>query len=239
MKPSMPPELLAELRRFNTPTVCNAVEAFAVRLRNEGYTLPTVRAHAVPRSPMVGHAVTMRIRSGGPALDGHRYFEDTRWWDAVLAVPEPRVIVIQDLDAGASAGSFIGQVHAAILRAMGVVGVVTDGAVRDVESIGRLGLAVYSGTVSVSHAYAHVVDVGGAVEVAGLKVESGDWLHGDVHGVISIPPEIGGALPAVAEKLMSREQELIDACSAPGDVLERLRVLLRAEAPPPARGTRI
>ena len=226
MNPSIPQPLLAELRRFDTCTIANAIETFGIRLRNEGYTDPRVRCQTALAEPMVGHAVTLRIRSGGPALDGHRYFEGTTWWNAVLAQPAPRVVVIQDLDAGPAAGSFIGQVHAAILKVLGGVGLVTDGAVRDLPALAAAGFPVFAGGVSVSHAYAHVVEWGGEIEVAGLKIRPGDWLHGDVHGVVSIPPSIGAGIPDAARRLLQREQSILSACADPAVTPDRLRTVL-------------
>lgn len=225
---TIPESLLADLRSLSTASITNAVEGFAIRLKNEGFTDGRIQAR-VPSAPvLVGHAVTLRLRSGGPAMDGHRYLEGTHWWDAVLAVPAPRVLVVQDLDAGRSAGSFVGQVHAAILRVLGVAGLVTDGAVRDLSELEAMRFPVFSGSISVSHAYAHIVEVGCPVEVAGLEVHPGDWLHGDRHGVVSIPFSIGACLPEVVRDALSRERELIAHCDDPAVTPERLRRVLES-----------
>jgi regulator of RNase E activity RraA len=223
---AIPDSLLADLRSLSTASVANAIEGFAVRLRNEGFTDSRIQARVRSAPTLVGHAVTLRLRSGGPAMDGHRYLEGTDWWDAVLAVPAPRVLVVQDLDAGRSAGSFVGQIHAAILRVLGVAGLVTDGAVRDLPELEAMQFPVFSGSVSVSHAYAHIVESGTRVEVAGLEVRPGDWLHGDRHGVISIPPSIGACLPEVVRAATARERELLDACADPAATPDRLRRIL-------------
>jgi regulator of RNase E activity RraA len=236
MNPSIPEPLLAEFSRFDTCTIANAIESFGVRLRNEGFTDARVRCQTSLAGPMVGHAVTLRIRSGGPSMDGHRYFEGTTWWNAVLAQPAPRVVVIQDLDAGPAAGSFIGQVHAAILKVLGGVGLLTDGAVRDLPALAAAGFPVFAASVSVSHAYAHIVEWGGEIEVAGLKIRPGDWLHGDAHGVVSIPPSIGAGIPAAARRSLEREESILAACADPAVTPARLRAVLESMNPPARSG---
>jgi len=97
-------------------------------------------------------------------MEGGGYIYDrTDWWKEILAVPAPRIVVIQDVDANPGLGAFVGEVHAHILQALGCVGVVTNGAVRDLNAIEGSGFQVFAGNVSVSHAYAHVFDFGGPV----------------------------------------------------------------------------
>jgi regulator of RNase E activity RraA len=74
----------------------------------------------------------------------------------------------------------------------------------------------------VSHAYAHIVDFGEPVEVGGLVVKPGDLLHGDVHGVQSIPASVASELPAVAAKILEEEQQLIALCESPEFTLAKL-----------------
>ncbi|MBI3877365.1 MAG: RraA family protein, partial [Verrucomicrobia bacterium] len=132
MKISLTPELLEALRRTDTCTVSNAIESFDVRLRNEGFTNGSIRCLFPERRPMVGHAVTVKIRCSSPPPQGHGYFDRTDWWDYLLTIAAPRVLVVQDVDLQPGTGSFLGEVHANILLALGCVGVVTNGAVRDV-----------------------------------------------------------------------------------------------------------
>jgi regulator of RNase E activity RraA len=100
---------------------------------------------------------------------------------------------------------------------------VTNGSVRDIPAAGSLGFHLFAGSASVSHAYVHIVEVGGEVEIAGLKIQSGDLLHGDLHGVQSIPPDIAGQIPPVAERIMAKEQKLIALCQSNDFSIEKLR----------------
>lgn len=132
-----------------------------------------------------------------------------------MSIPEPRVIVLQDLDHPAGFGALVGEIHATVARALGCVGCVTNGAVRDLPAVERMGFHLFSGSVAVSHAYAHIADFGAVVDVAGLQVAPGDLIHGDMHGVHTIPLQIASQIPDVARKVALEEQELIAFCRSP------------------------
>ncbi len=103
------------------------------------------------------------------------------------------------------------------------MGAVTNGSVRDIPAAEALGFPLFAGNVSVSHAYVHIVEIGGTVEIGGLKIQSGDLLHGDIHGVQSIPLDIVAQLPAVAAKIVADEEALISVCRSPDFSLEKLK----------------
>jgi regulator of RNase E activity RraA len=135
-------------------------------------------------------------------------------------------VVIEDVDPQVGLGALVGEVHANISKALGCVAVVTNGTVRDLPALEAMGFAAFASGTSVSHAYAHLVEVGTPVEIAGLKIESGDLLHADCHGVISVPTKIAGEIPAVAARMLARERELMSLCK-PGVNVEELRAEVR------------
>lgn len=227
MKNSLAPEQYEALRRLDTCTVSNAIETFEVRLRNEGFTDSTVRCMFPRSDSMIGNAVTAKIRCSGPPVEGHPYLERTDWWNAILSVPPPRVVVIEDIDKTPGRGALLGEVHANILMALDCVGAVTNGAVRDLRAVESMGFYFFARNAAVSHSYVHIVSVGGPVEVGGLKVQTGDLIHGDCHGVLSIPREIATEIPAVAERIRDREHKLIGLCRAPNFSIDKLRKLVR------------
>ena len=221
----MTPEQLAALRQFDACTLANAIETFAVRLRNEGFTDGALRCFFPHLPPIVGYAATIKIRGSAPPTTAGLYPQRTDWWDYVQSLPAPHIIVAQDIASHPGLGALMGQVHFHIERALGCVGIVTNGAVRSLPTAAALGFQVFAGNVSVSHAYTHIVEFGTPVEVDGLKVHSGELLHGDQHGVQSIPMSIAGQLPAVAARIAAQKQAIIALCQSPEFTPEKLRAV--------------
>ena len=156
-------------------------------------------------------------------MEGDSYYYRLDWLDHVLSIPAPRVLVVEDVDTHPGVGSFVGDVHANILQAIGCVGLVTNGAVRNVEAVRALGFQMFAGNLSVSHAFAHIFDFGGPVHVGQMAVRPGDLLHGDRHGAQTVPIEIAQKVPAVAQRMSGEEREIIELCRSSAFTLERLR----------------
>lgn len=216
------PATLNELRQLDSCSVANAIETFGVRLRNSGFTDSSVRCIFEDFPPMVGFAATIRIRTSEPPMEGDGYYYRLDWLEHVLSVPPPRILVMEDLDRIPGLGSFIGDVHANILRKLGCIGVVTNGAVRNVEAARALKFQMFAGNLSVSHAFAHLFDFGGPVQVGKMQVQPGDLLHGDRHGVQTVPIEIAQKIPAVAHRMGAEEQEIIELCKSGDFTPEKL-----------------
>jgi regulator of RNase E activity RraA len=226
MKELLTPEQLEALRRWDACTLANAIETFQERLRNEGFVDRTVRCLFPHLQPMVGYAATVKIRGSAPPTADGMYSDRTDWWDYILSLPAPRVVVMQDVATRVGLGSLVGAVHMNILRTLHCVGVVTNGSVRDIPAAESAGFHFFAGSVSVSHAYVHIVEMGGPVEIGGLKIQSGDLLHGDLHGVQSVPLDIAARVPAVAAQIAAKEQALIALCRSPEFTLEKLRAAI-------------
>jgi 4-hydroxy-4-methyl-2-oxoglutarate aldolase len=221
------PAVLGQYRQLSTCIVASAIETFGVRLSNTGFTNREIRSVFEDQPPIIGYAATARLRSANPPMEGRSYYERMDWWKSVLAVPVPRVVVIEDVDNPPGVGAFVGEVHANILLAFGCTGCVTNGAVRDLAQIRKTGLALFAGNVSVSHAYAHVFDFGGEVEVGGLKIRPGDLIHGDGHGIQTVPAEIVEKAPSVAAELREKRDRVIGLCRSAEFSLEKLRRVIQ------------
>jgi 4-hydroxy-4-methyl-2-oxoglutarate aldolase len=215
-------ECLEQLTQFDTCTLANAIERLNVRPRNEGFIVGAVRCQYPKLLPVAGYAVTGRIRSSMPPVSGGWYYEQIDWWRYLDSVPRPRIVVMQDFDPLPGTGAFFGEIHARICRALDCVAYVTNGAVRDIPGIQAVGLQLFAGSLSVSHAYAHVVEFGQPVEIGGLKIRSGDLLHGDLHGVQKIPLEAMHHLASAAEQVQQQEQELFHLCDDPHFCIDKL-----------------
>jgi 4-hydroxy-4-methyl-2-oxoglutarate aldolase len=204
---------LESLRQFDTCMIANAIETFNVRLRNTGFTDGKIRCLYPDSPPMVGYAVTGRLRSGDPPISG-AYHDRADLWVRIQNSPGPRILVLEDIDDKPGRGAFVGDMHAAILKALGCVGYVTNGAVRELPSIRSMGVQLFAASVAVSHAYAHIFDIGVPVTVDNLEVQTGTLLHGDQHGIISVPSEIATEIPQIAAQLQRSEEEVIEFCGS-------------------------
>lgn len=208
--PLLPTEIEA-LRRITTPTMSNAIETFNVRPRNEGFMDSSIRCILPELGVMVGYAYTLTIRAGRPEASP----SPLEVWEAALQVPAPRVVVVQDLDVPNPIGSYWGEVNGNTYKALGCAGAVTNGGVRDLDEVRRLGFHFFASCVLVSHAYDHVVDFGKPVQVGGVTVKSGDLIHADQHGVLLVPPEIARDLPKAAADFEANERRIISFCQSP------------------------
>jgi regulator of RNase E activity RraA len=217
------PFSLEPLRQLDSCAVANAIETFGVRLRNTGFADASVRCILQEFPPLVGYAATIRVRTSDPPMEGDNYYYRLDWLDHVMSIPTPRILVVQDIDRHPGLGSFVGVVHMNVLHALGCVGAVTNGAVRNVEAARALGFQLFAGNPSVSHAFAHVFDFGGPVQVGHMPVRPGDLLHGDRHGIQTIPIEIAQEIPNVAKRMLDEEREIIELCKSSSFNLEKLR----------------
>jgi regulator of RNase E activity RraA len=132
-----------------------------------------------------------------------------------MSVPEPRIVVVEDIDDPSGVGSLWGEVNANVFRAFGCVAVVTNGGVRDLAEMEALGFQAFASTVCVSHAYVRIVEVAQPVIIGNLEVGPGDLLHGDRHGVVSIPFPIAADLPGAVRAIEAAEREKIAFCQSP------------------------
>jgi regulator of RNase E activity RraA len=214
------------LRKISSPSVANAIETFNARPRNQGFMSSEVKTLFPSLGPLVGYAVPALIRAEPAPREGHRA-STYGWWDYVLSIPAPRVIVVHDLDEPRGQGAQWGEVQANIHKALGCVGVVTDGSVRDLDEVRALGFQFAAAHVSVSHAYVHMVDFGLPIKVCGLWVNPGDLIHADQHGVVTIPPDLAPRIPEAVGKVEADERKIISVCQAPDFSAERLKALYK------------
>jgi 4-hydroxy-4-methyl-2-oxoglutarate aldolase len=218
-------EDFARLKRLDTCAASNAIERLDPRPRNEGFVHGTARCLFPNFPPTLGYAVTGRVRSSTQPISAGWYYDRIDWWAYFHNVPWPRVMVLQDVDRVPGFGAFVGEIHANIASALHCVGCITNGAVRDLGPIETLGFQLFAGGVSPSHAYAHIVDWGQPVDIGGLRINPGDLVHGDRHGVHTVPLPVAADVPRVASEMGRQERELIDVCQSSDFSLEALSAM--------------
>jgi len=223
-------EDLNALRQVDTCMVANAIDTFNVRLRNTGFADGSIRCMFTDADapPTVGYAATARLRSGEPPIGGGSFRDRADFWNSILQIPAPRILVLEDMDKPPGRGAFVGDMHAAILKALGCIGYLTNGAVRELPAVRALGVQLFAGSVAVSHAYAHIFDLGATVKVGGMEVHPGDLLHGDRHGVLTVPMELATKIPGVAARLQQVERTVIDFCQSSAFSVAKLREMMKA-----------
>jgi len=219
---SLTAEQLEILRLIDSPTVSNAIEQFSVRSLVEGYAGWELRCAFPDIGTTIGYAVTCTADTTTASRTGDRGL--MRLWEALEAAPKPAVIVIKDIGSDRSRSCHMGEVMATTAKGLGAVGCVSDGGLRDIAEVKALGGFQYfcPGFV-VSHGYPLICDVNLPVTVAGLSVNTGDLLHGDVNGLLTIPSEIAPQVAEEAERIRRAEREVLEFVRQPGLTVERLR----------------
>jgi len=218
------------LRKISSPSIANAIETFNVRPRNQGFMSSEIRCLFPELGPLVGHVVTAVIRAEPQPLEGHRS-STFGWWDYVLSIPAPRVIVVHDLDEPRGQGAQWGEVQANIHKALGAVGAITDGSVRDLDEVRALGFQFAAAHVSVSHAYVHMVDFGLPVKLGGLWVKPGDLIHCDQHGAVTIPADLVPKVADAVRRVEADERKIIEVCQSREFSADKLKDLYKQIRP--------
>jgi len=201
--------VLERLARYDTPTVCNVIELFEVRPRNEGYMDGRIRACFPHLPPMVGFALTTTFRSMAPPRGGDVYAGIGQQIEAFAELPGPPVIVFQDLDEPTAAATF-GEVMCSTYKAFGAAGIITSGAGRDLEQVEALKFPAFTNGTICAHGYCHMLQINVPVTVGGIVIRPGDLLHGDCNGVTTIPLEIASEVPDACEEFMAAEKVVLD-----------------------------
>ena len=197
---------LLQLKRWNTPTIYNGWEQFTRRDRTrEGINLEEVRDFMPQMGPMVGYAVTLQVEPGNPS---HRASQPNAWAEYrryIATQPGPKIVVVQDLEKPRVIGSFWGEVTSNTHRALGCVGTITDGAIRDVDEMTNAGFKALARRLCVGHAHVVPVRWGLPVEVFGQRIEPGQLIHADKHGFLAVTADEAPALLEAARFMDANE----------------------------------
>jgi len=179
---------LLELKRWNTPTIYNGWEQITKRdSARECFNLEVCHDFMPQMGPMVGYAVTVVIEPSNPE---HVQTNPEAWSEYrryVASVPGPKVVVVQDLDKPVAIGSFWGEVNSNVHRALGCVGTITDGAIRDTDEMCNAGFKAIARQCCVGHAHSFPVRWDCGVTVFGCQIQPGQLIHADKHGFLAIP----------------------------------------------------
>jgi regulator of RNase E activity RraA len=180
---------LLELKRWNTPTIYNGWEQITRHdAGKDGFNLEEVHDFMPHMGPMVGYAVTLVIEPSNP--EHRKKANGWRDYRAYIAeTPGPKIVVVQDLDKPRVIGALWGEVASTCHRALGCIGTITDGGIRDLDEMNSVGFKALARRLCVGHAFVAPVRWGGEVEVFGRTIHPGQLIHADKHGFLAVPPE--------------------------------------------------
>ena len=201
-------DVLKTLRSFDSATICNVIELFRIRPNIAGYMNGSIRAQYPKLPPIVGYCSTATFRSAYPALEPNAYRKLAEHVERMHELPEPRIVVVEDLDQPPAAAAF-GEVMSRLYKTFGCDGFITNGATRDVIQVERLNFPVFASSVIASHGYPHLEEIHVPVHVGGLVVKPGDLLHADANGVVSIPIHIAELVAEASGEFTSIEERLL------------------------------
>ncbi len=208
-------EMLAKLVNFDTPTICNVIELFDFRPRNTGFMNDRIRAMFPEMPPMVGFAATATFRADAPPQEGDVYSSLTEQVRRFEELSGPAVVVFQDLDQPIVAAT-VGEIMCTTYLTFGAVGLITSGAVRDLDQVHRLGFPLFASSLICAHGYCHVPQVHVPVHVGGISIYPDDLLHADVNGITTIPLQIASEVADAAEEFVMAENVVLDALHTHG-----------------------
>lgn len=179
---------LLELKRWNTPTIYNGWEQITgADPARDCFNLEEVRDFMPQMGPMVGYAVTVVCKPSEPEYSKANPDGWSEYRQYIAAEPGPKIVVVQDLDKPRMIGAWWGEVNSTTHKALGCVGSITDGAIRDVDEVAGVGFKLLARGTCVGHAHCWPVRWGCEVEVFGRRILPGQLIHADQHGFLAIP----------------------------------------------------
>jgi 4-hydroxy-4-methyl-2-oxoglutarate aldolase len=181
---------MLQLKRWNTPTIYNGWEQVTRHnAARDAFNLEETRDFMPQMGPMVGYAITVVCEPSNPDHKRRNPNAASEYRRYVADVPGPKIVIVQDLDKPGVYGAFWGEVNANTHRALGCVGTITDGAIRDVDEMNNAGFKALAQRLCVGHAHSTPVRWNCAVEVFGTQILPGQLIHADKHGFLAIPAE--------------------------------------------------
>ena len=200
---------IEELKKYDSPTVCNAIELFDVRPRDEGYMNEHIRACFPEMPPMVGYATTATRRCANAPGEGDSKIGMDEQLESFESLPGPPVVVFQDLDEPKVAATF-GDMMCKAYKRFGAVGIITSGPGRDLDQVRELDFHAFTNGAISSHGYGYTAHVGTTVHVGGIAIAPGDLLYADCNGVTTIPNHIASEVAGVCADYAAAEAVVLD-----------------------------
>jgi|SRR5665647_121240 len=205
---------LLELKRWNTPAIYNGWEQITKRNINfDGFNKEPTIDFMPHMGSMIGYAITVVIEPGNVEHTKKNLNAWAQYREYVASLPGPKIVVVQDLDKPLLYGAFWGEVNSNIHMALGCVGTIIDGGIRDIDEMNNVGFKAISRGVCVGHSYSYPIRWNCEVEVFGCKIKPNQLIHADKHGFLVIPHEDQGHLLDAVRFMDSNECQTIIAAA--------------------------
>ena len=222
------------LLEFSTPSILNGLK----RLGMHPAALQSLDRCAIGcMSPglgrRVGFAATRKVgtrRTGTAPAAGLSGAPGRHVDDHVLAVPQPRILVAENVGDWRGPVCIWGEVAASLYTALGCTAGVTNGPVRDLDEMEAIGFQTFAGGPGVGGGFVDVLETGEPVQLGGVVIQSGDLLHGDRHGIVKVPHHLVEALPDAIRAHEEVERQVIAVCQAPDFSLDAYSAAWRSDA---------
>lgn len=166
---------------------------------------------AFPGARLLGRALTIKSSPG-----------DNLMLHLAISVAQPGDILVAGVDGFLEAGIW-GDLATVAAQMRGIKGLLTDGAVRDVEGISRLNFPVFSRGLSIKGTTKKQKgELNRPISIGGVWVQPGDYIVGDVDGVVVVPAAEVDAAVAKAYEIRQREEAIITKLKEGGLTLDLL-----------------
>lgn len=201
---------LLEIARWNTCTIYNGWEAVTKKNHMEcRCNWEDVTDYTPQIKSAVGYAVTVEYRTDSEEYQAEHPDNAKMWFDFLASIPGPKIVMCKDINAPAIRGATTGELMSSVYKNLGCVGVVTDGAVRDIDESAASGFKLLGKRLMVGHGYACPVRWGMDIELLGTTVKTGDLVHIDKYGFICIDEDEQKDILAAARALDGNECQTV------------------------------
>jgi 4-hydroxy-4-methyl-2-oxoglutarate aldolase len=213
------------LKSIDSPTLINAIELLKVRPRERGFTPLEIRCLFPELGVMCGYAVTAQVESA-TQMEPFALENFIELYRLVEQSPKPAVIVFQEIGGYPDFAAHAGEVMSTFFTRLGAVGLLSDCSVRDLAEVRQMGFHYFARGSVASHANFRIARVNVPVQIRGMVVKPGDIIHGDLNGIITVPPVDLAALTQAVETVRTKERKVMDFVRSPEFTLEGFHKLV-------------
>ena len=217
-------DLIKITSKYDTPTMCNAMDVILGTRSATGFTKSSMVTAQNSTQPIVGFAKTAKIRASSPPLISQKEINDIRmeYYEYIVKDEKDPLVVIEDTDFPNCIGAFWGELNVAVHKGLKIKGTVTNGLLRDLGMLDP-GYQVVAGGIGPSHAFVHITELDTTVNILGLEIKPGDFIHADQHGAMTVPKKYLDALPHALELVVKKEVPILEAARRKDFNIEKLK----------------